>query len=295
MKKISFPALTALLLVVLMAASCKGPSVEGYTRDVSGFYYKLLALGDGNSHPEVGSVCVVDAVMKTQDDSVFWDTKHDAMNGLYIAINQKLRDGSCNGHLLKLVEGDSASFLVRPSVFFRDYFDTIVPAFCKNDSLVKLDFKFNQIISRQEYTALKQNAETGHVEDTELEELQLIESYLVQNYSFVKADGYGMYTLEKRSTGLEKVSAGKRVKIAYSGSFLDGKPVDTGEQVLEFVYGTPDQLIQGLNIVIGSLKKAETIKIIVPSRLAFGESGSSNGSIPPYTPLVYNVKIIDIK
>lgn len=278
-----------------MAASCKGPSIEGYTRDASGFYYKLLALGDGNSHPEVGNVCVVDAVMKTQDDSVFWDTRHDAMNGLYIAINQKLLNGSCNGHLLKLVEGDSASFLVRPSVFFRDYFDTIVPAFCKNDSLVKLDFKFNQIISRQEYAALKQNAETGHVEDTELEELQLIESYLVQNYSFVKADGYGMYTLEKQSTGLEKVSAGKRVKIAYSGSFLDGKPVDKGEQVLEFVYGTPDQLIEGLNIVIGSLKKAETIKIIVPSRLAFGESGSSNGSIPPYTPLVYSIKIIDIK
>jgi peptidylprolyl isomerase len=111
----------------------------------------------------------------------------------------------------------------------------------------------------------------------------------------VKADGYGMYTLEKKASGLEKVSAGKRVKIAYSGSFLDGKPVDTGEQQLEFVYGTPDQLIEGLNIVIGSLKKEETIKIIVPSRLAFGESGSSNGSIPPYTPLVYNLKIIDIK
>jgi FKBP-type peptidyl-prolyl cis-trans isomerase len=295
MKKISFPVLIAFLFAALMITSCKKTSIEGYTRDASGFYYKLIALGDGNSHPETGNVCVVDAVMKTQDDSVFWDTRHDAMNGLYIAINQKLMNGSCNGHLLKLVEGDSASFLVRPSVFFRDYFDTIVPAFCKNDSLVRLDFKFNQIMSRQEYTALKQNAETGHVEDTELEELQLIDSYLVQHYSFVKPDGYGMYTLEKKLTNLEKVSAGKRIKIAYSGSYLDGKPIDLGEQQLEFVYGTPDQLIEGLNIVIGSLKKAETIKIIVPSRLAFGESGSSNGSIPPYTPLVYNVKIIDIK
>ncbi len=294
MKKTGFPVLIAVLFVGLVVMSCKGPSIEGYTRDVSGFYYKLLALGDGNNHPEVGNVCVVDAVMRTQDDSVFWDTEHDAMSGLYICINPKLLNGSCNGHLLKLVEGDSASFLVRPSVFFRDYFDTIVPAFCKNDSLIKLDLKFNEILSKQEYMELKQYAE-GHVEDTELEELQLIDCYLAQHYSFVKADGYGMYTLEKKTTNLEKVSAGKRIKIAYSGSFLDGKPVDSGEQQLEFVYGTPDQLIEGLNIVIGSLKKAETVKIIVPSRLAFGESGSSNGSIPPYTPLVYNVKIIDIK
>jgi FKBP-type peptidyl-prolyl cis-trans isomerase len=91
------------------------------------------------------------------------------------------------------------------------------------------------------------------------------------------------------------VSLGKRVKISYSGMFLDGKPIDDSEQIIEYVYGTPDQLIKGLNIVIGSLKKGETSKIIVPSRLAFGESGSSNGSIPPYTPLVYNLKIIDIK
>lgn len=295
MKKTGFSVFILFPAIVLIVASCKGPSIEGYTRDASGFYYRLIALGDGNLHPETGNVCVLDAVMRTQDDSVFWDTKHDAMNGFYVAIDQKLQAGSCNGHLLKLVEGDSASFLVRPSVFFRDYFDTIAPAFCRNDSLVKLDLKFNQIISKQEYMALKQNAETGPVEDTELEELQLIDSYLLQHYSFVKPDGYGLYTLEKKTSNLEKVSAGKRVKIAYSGSYLDGKPIDLGEQQLEFVYGTPDQLIEGLNIVIGSLKKAETVKIIVPSRLAFGESGSSNGSIPPYTPLVYNVKIIDIK
>ncbi len=294
MKKFRF--LIILFFLTFLFVNCKrNQQIDGYTRDPSGFYYKLLVLGDGNNHPETGNVCVVDAIMKTQNDSVFWDTKHDAMNGLYIVINKTLINGSCNQHFLKLVEGDSASFLVRPSVFFRDYFDTIAPSFCKNDSLVRLDLKFHQIISKQEYMALKKNAEAGHIEDTELEELQLIDSYLMQNYGFVKPDGYGLYTLDKKSTDFEKVTAGKRIKIAYSGTYLDGKPIDKGEQQLEFIYGTPDQLIEGLNIVIGSLKKAETIKIIVPSRLAFGESGSSNGSIPPYTPLVYNLKIIDIK
>lgn len=293
-----FFKISALLFVALILNySCsKSELFNGYTRNADGYYYKLLGIGDGNEGPKEDDVVVLDAVMRTQSDSVFWDTKHDAANGLYVLLKSELLEGSCNGYYLKMVEGDSASFLIKPSVFFRDYFDTIVPDFCKHDTLIKLDVKLNQIISFAEYESLKKNS-TGQdeEEDTELEELQIIDCYLLQNYKYVKADGNGIYVLIKTTTNLEKVSSGKKIKIAYKGTFLDGKPVDKEEQVLEFVYGTPDQLIKGLNIVIGALKKGETTKIIVPSRLAFGELGSSNGSIPPYTPLVYNIKIIDIK
>ncbi len=283
------------LAMILCFACTKQEQVAGYVRDSKGFYYKLLALGDGNENPQLDNVVVLDAEMKTLSDSVFWDTKHDAANGFYIALNANLLPGSCNHYFLKMVEGDSASLLIKPSVFFRNYFDTVVPSFCKNDSLVKLNVKLNQIISKQEYLALKGNAHGYDIEDTELQELQLIDSYLSQHYKSVKADGNGIYTIKKTVTNLEQVTLGKKIKVAYQGSFLDGKPADLTEQTIEYVYGTPDQLIKGLNIVIGSLKKGETTKIILPSRLAFGELGNSNESIPPYTSLVYNIKIIDIK
>lgn len=292
-----FRKVKLLLLILVVGISCsKNHLLDGYTRDENGYYYKLLAIGDGNESPLAESVVVLDAVMKTQSDSVFWDTKHDASNGLYVSLSSAKIMGSCMSHYLKLVEGDSVSFLIKPSLLFREYFDTIVPDFCKNDTLVKLDVRLNQIISKAEYKSLKRNSiGQDEEEDTELQELQIIDCYLLQNYKFIKADGYGIYVLNKTTTNAEKVSAGKKIKIAYQGAFLDGKPVEKTEQTLEFIYGTPDQLINGLNIVIGSLKKGETTKIIVPSRLAFGELGSSNGSIPPYTPLVYNIKIIDIK
>lgn len=292
-----FRKIKLLVLVLVFAVSCtRNNQLDGYTRDVNGYYYKLLAIGDGNENPLPESVVILDAVMKTQSDSVFWDTKHDASNGIFVSLSSNNMNGSCMNHFFKMVEGDSLSFLIKPSVLFREYFDTIVPEFCMKDSLVKLDIRLTQIISKAEYQSLKRTS-TGQdeEEDTELQELQIIDCYLLQNYKFVKADGNGIYVLNKTSTNLEKVSAGKKVKIAYQGTFLDGKPIEKTEQILEFVYGTPDQLVNGLNIVIGSLKKGETTKIIVPSRLAFGELGSSNGSIPPYTPLVYNIKIIDIK
>jgi FKBP-type peptidyl-prolyl cis-trans isomerase len=59
----------------------------------------------------------------------------------------------------------------------------------------------------------------------------------------------------------------------------------------EFTYGSPEQVLKGLNYVIGKLKFSQSVKIILPSRLAFGENGSSNGVVPPYTPLIYEVKV----
>ena len=290
-----FQKTIAFFLILFIVTSCnKQPEIAGFTRDDNGFYYKLLFIGDGNESAKEDEVVVLDAEMKTLSDSVFWDTKHDAANGLFVDLSAKLIAGSCNNHFLVMAEGDSASFLIKPSVLFRNYFDTIVPNFC-HDSLVKLNVKVTQIISKQEYQALKNSAESVDIEDTELQELQKIDSYLLQNYKYVKADGNGIYTLSKTATNLEPVGVGKKVKVSYQGFFLDGKAIDGKEQNFEYIYGTPDQLIKGLNIVIGSLKKGETTKIIVPSRLAFGEFGSSNGSVPPYTSLVYNIKIIDIK
>lgn len=284
-------------MLILFCVGCKRKEqIDGFTRDAKGYYYRLLSIGDGNESPSKDNVVVLEAAMKTLEDSVFWDTRHDASNGLYVMLNSSETAGSCKEHFLKMVEGDSVSFLMKPTALFRDYFDTIVPGFCRNDSLIKMNVKVVQIISKAEYAALIKNAEGEDVEeDTELQELQNIDCFLVGGHRSVKVDGNGIYVLERTHTNLEQVSAGKKIKVVYQGSFLDGKLIDKQEQTLEFIYGTPDQVIKGLNIVIGSLKKGETTKIILPSRLAFGESGSSNGSIPPYTPLVYTLKIIDIK
>ena len=158
-----------------------------------------------------------------------------------------------------------------------------------------INIKLNQIISKGEYNALKKMMEYRDSEDLELEELKEIDAYVSKKYPSADFDCDGIYMLQKEKTNGQLIALGKRIKIEYEGFFLDGKPIDNIKQELEFTYGTPDQLIKGLNIVIGTLKKGEFVKIIVPSRLAFGEKGSSNGSIQPYTPLVYNIKIIDIK
>jgi len=82
----------------------------------------------------------------------------------------------------------------------------------------------------------------------------------------------------------------------YKGYFLDGTLIDytPNNWAFEFVLGQEGQLIDGLQLALYKLKKGEKAKIILPSPLAFGEKGSSNGAVPPYTPLVYQIEIVDI-
>lgn len=284
------------VVAALLLACChrKKEPIEGYTRDDDGFYYKLLVIGDGNDKPKAGDVLLLDAVFKTQKDSVIWDSKVEGGNAFYLGLEARALTGSFNKHLLQMVEGDSVSFYVPVSVFFKQYFNTPPPAFCAKDSMVKAGVKLLEIMTQAEHAQVLREKEGEH-EDKELQELKLIDDYLAKNKLPQKVSDDGIYYLGKSISNGEAVRSGKTVVLSYKGRFLDGREVDLQQKPLEFVYGTPDQLIKGLNIVIGSMKKGESAKIIVPSRLAFGEQGSANGSIPPYTPLLYDIKITDVK
>ena len=83
--------------------------------------------------------------------------------------------------------------------------------------------------------------------------------------------------------------------VDYEGCFLNGRVFEKSRTDFELIYGIPDQMVKGLNYVMGQLNEGQTAKIILPSALAFGENGSSNGTVPPYTPVLYNLKLTEVK
>ena len=258
-------------LIVLFFLKCAKPKItNGYSKDSAGNYYQLIAIGDGLIKPNTSDFLILDVELKTQKDSMFFNSQHSTKNGMIIHLSNPTIKTYFINYFQKLVEGDSASILIPPTLFFNSFFDTLPPQFCINDSVLKFNFKVKKIINKVGYQKLLVKLD----EDKELLELQQIDKKENQN---------------------QKIQYGNKIIVQYQGYFLDGKPLDSTPQKIELIYGTPDQLIKGLNIVIGSLKKGEFSKIIVPSRLAFGELGSSNNLVQPYTPLVYNLTLIDIK
>lgn len=272
-----------------MAAACQRQSKAGFTKHREGYFYQLLSFSNDTTNYQPGHVALVDAVFKTQSDSIFWDSYNDLNDRLYLRI-----DSTSPNQFQRFVSTcavlDSAALLIKTHDFFVQQFKAdSIPLFCKADSVVKIHFKIKQILSPGEFEKLTVNLFK--------EEQQRIEAYFQNDQQLETAiDPTGFYWIERPqpASGAE-IEPGDLVTISYEGSFLNGRFLEASTDHFEFVFGTPDQLVKGLNFVIGKLKANQTAKILLSSRLAFGERGSSNGIVPPCTPLIYKIKIIDVK
>ena len=114
--------------------------------------------------------------------------------------------------------------------------------------------------------------------------------------------------LDTTSTGIiyvpdtVKVGSGPTVKIGdsltvkYTGMFLDGTVFDSSSS---FKYVHKDKnplkrLIQGWEEGIEILRKGGSAAFLIPSAKAYGADGRIP-SIPPYSPLIFIIEVVDIK
>ncbi|MBC7425852.1 MAG: peptidylprolyl isomerase [Bacteroidia bacterium] len=101
------------------------------------------------------------------------------------------------------------------------------------------------------------------------------------------------YIIEKQGTGA-KAAKNKTVKVHYTGTLWDGKVFDssTGKDPIEFVLGT-GTVIPGWDEGIELMKVGSKIKLIIPSKLAYGAGGS--GPIGPNSDLIFDTELISVK
>lgn len=281
------------LLYLFLVFSCnRTETTNGYTQK-DDFYYKLLSIGDGKLKPDTSDYLLVSAACFTEKDSLFWDTKHDAPGGFYIHRNF----GPFAKHLYTMSEGDSLHYLVPTVKFFKGFFGFPAAAFfCEKDSCVKLAVKIERIVSPDEYVHISDSLHALELERKN-EEYGQINHYVTQYFNNsinLAADAFMEITAATKG---DTIGEGSRIKVLFKGSFLDGRAADisSASKPFEFTMGQEGQVIEGLRRAFCHLKEGEKAKIILPSRLAFGSTGSSDGSIAPYTPLLYEVEIIDVK
>ena len=85
------------------------------------------------------------------------------------------------------------------------------------------------------------------------------------------------------------------VGVRYTGRFFNGKIFDTNEnknELYHFWVGH-DEVIFGWDEAVQHMNVGGKATVIVPSRYAYGESGT--GPIPPYTPLVFDIEVVEVK
>jgi FKBP-type peptidyl-prolyl cis-trans isomerase FkpA len=93
-----------------------------------------------------------------------------------------------------------------------------------------------------------------------------------------------------------KVKSGDTVKVHYTGYFLDGTKFDSSldrKEPFEFAVGQ-GLVIQGWDVGLVGMQVGGKRVLIIPSDMAYGPPGSSDGTIPSDTPLKFEIELLGI-
>ena len=122
-----------------------------------------------------------------------------------------------------------------------------------------------------------------------------MKKYLVDHKITAKPAPSGLIYIEKvKGTG-SKAAAGKKVKVHYTGTLLNGTKFDSSRdrnEPFEFELGK-GQVIKGWDEGIAMMNVGGKATLVIPSSIAYGERDM--GQIPPYSTLVFDVELLEVK
>jgi len=169
----------------------------------------------------------------------------------------------------------------------------VVNSIVQDDEIINI--KINAVGEKaQSFDAVKAFEDFNKLKDTRINEQKKRTEKLLNDLSdgYSKADSGLMYKfLDNKNSN--KPTKGEKVKVHYKGMLLDGTVFDSSfkrNQPIEFTLGV-GQVIKGWDEGISLLGVGDKASFIIPSDLAYGESGAG-GVIPANATLIFEVELI---
>lgn len=301
-KSFALPVLAAAMLF----ASCKNKSpYEGYDATDRGLYYKFYNEQDEDGKkPAIGEHVMVSFKIKTTEKDSLLGESRDMRTGMpgpmELPIEKPSFVGSLEEGIMLMSPGDSASFIVSADSFMLKTNDfEKLPPFIKPGSMLTIDVKLHSIKDslavkkeREEMMAMRQKqmeAMEKQMEERKGKEAEEIEAYLKTSKVNVKPTPSGLYYIERKKGTGARVKLGDNVTVKYTLFFLDGTMLEDNTATFPM---DPQGMIPGFVEGVTMMNKGGKATLLLPSSIAYGPYG--NQGIPPYTPLVFEVEVIDV-
>lgn len=262
-----------------------------YESTDSGLYFLYHKIGEKNSNANLKDYVTVDISYKTIEDSVFFNAKRR------FQILKAAYPASIDECFTMLSVGDSATFILSADLFFEYTLERSLPSFIDSLSFFKVDIEMLEIISEERFIKEKEEF-LGWIEDFSIYEKIRLSNFLTDCTNDYQTEKQGLYkSIQTEGTGLS-VQKGDTLVLDYEGRFLNGKIFDSTKKrnrTFEYIYGTEWQVIRGMELAVSQMKDGEKSIFILPSELAFGETGNSNGAIPPFSTLIYEIELLEVR
>ena len=282
-----------LLLITFFSvffASCKKP-YPGFKRAAEGIYFRLLVVGDNSRCCRFDDFVTVHIAYSDMSDSVFF-------TGLRkFQVSQPDFQGSVSKCLTMICIGDSAQFIISAVDFFEKTLESSTPDFLIADGKMKVSVKLLNVQTPEEHR-FDQVAFQHWIEDLGEYEKLLLNQFIRQENITIPPTDDGMYLIELQPGEGPYIVTGDTIALHYEGYFLNGSFFDSTRhrnEPFHFVYGQQWQVIPGIERAIAMMRNGGKALVIMPSELAFGVEGSVLNIVPPYTSVIFEIELINVK
>lgn len=266
----------------LLLAACSSGPLPGSKRIADDVYWKLRVLGEGERTPTDGDSVLVRVRM----------AQWDKAPGSLFSTEQWYGPHTADLFFGRMREGDSASVAARAARIPWAALGASTPA--ADTGWIALELSVRDIRSQAERRAQQQAILDSR---TPLDQERMLADFLQRTPGKWRTFMGVSYLLDSTRVKGRPVQSGDLLSVHYSASFLDNGHVfdDThrGGQPLTFRLGDPGQVIKGLEIAAHLLRYGGRGRFVVPAELAFGPRGSSSGIVPPWTPVLYDVEVLE--
>lgn len=252
----------------------------------SGVEYKILNHEEGTRMVAAGDVLLLNLRIATEKtDSVILET-YTTNSPRYIPSEEPV----LKEVFALLSKGDSAEIWVNADTLFQKSFGAEKPKNIADGEKVKFVVTLVDVFNQQEM----QQKQMQQMSEFMMKDSMAVQQFLATQQN-VQTTASGLKYIVTKKTSGKQANKGNKVSMLYKGTLLNGdvfdQNMDGTNPPFEFTLGL-GQVIPGWDEAVAMMKEGEEYKLIIPWKLAYGERGA--GPIPPFSTLVFDVKLVKV-
>ena len=184
------------------------------------------------------------------------------------------------------------SELAFDSLGYEQYIDPFTP--------LVVSLKMNSVVDKVTYE--KQQADLKAEKEAEKErrlklETEAIAKWLKDNDVADSPTESGLYILRQKEGAGDLAKAGDMVSVHYELINMDGVVLESSydyDSPLSFKLGN-GEMIPAIEEALLTMAPGDKVKLVVPSKLGFGEVSIDEEWLPAYTPLIIDLELVSVQ